>query len=360
MKIVAEIGTAHNGDLNRAKQFIDTAKDCGADNIKLQYVYANEILHPKAGIVPLPSGNIELYKSFEKLECSVQFYAQLKEYSEKIGIGFICSPFGLKSLSELALLNPHYYKVASPELNYYELLNEINKICKNNNKEVILSSGVSTLSDIEKALSCFDNKEIITLLHCITCYPAPEDEYNILVIKNLRNIFGVKTGVSDHSLNPELIPLLSLAYNAVMLEKHIALSNSDDGLDDKVALNPDKFKIMCESIRKFESATSVEIITYLSKKYGQERVTACIGDGIKKLSNSEKDNYLRTNRSIHYMKDLKKGHIITKNDIAVLRTEKILSPGISPEFIDIVTDAKLTKDVYDGDGVQFSDIISSI
>ena len=185
LKIIAEIGTAHQGDINRAKEFIDTAKDCGADYIKLQYVYAQEILHPKAGIVPLPSGNIELYKTFQALETSVDFYAQVKEYSKKAGIGFICSPFGLHSLSELSTLNPDFYKVASPELNHYELLKAINTICEKEKKKVILSSGVSTLSDIEKALSYFTDKEKITLLHCITSYPAPENEYNISLIKNL-------------------------------------------------------------------------------------------------------------------------------------------------------------------------------
>ena len=355
MFIIAEIGTSHEGSIDKAKILIEKAKFAGADCVKFQWVYADEILHPNTGFVNLPTGKIPLYQRFKELEVNPEFFYKLREFSFELNIKFMCSPFGPKSLIELLQINPDYIKIASPELNYIQLLNLLNE--KNDkNIPVVLSSGVSKLSDIENALECFSNTDNLTLLHCITSYPAPETEYNLNLIKNLSSIFGITTGVSDHSLSPYIVPLLSLYCGATMLEKHITLNNDDLGLDDPVALNIENFKKMTDSIKQAKLISNDDLFTELKKYFG-EIVDKTLGSGVKKLAKSEKDNYTRTNRSLRFMKDLSKGDIITSNEIGILRTEKILEVGVHPIFLDNFIGKKITKDIKSGDAVNWSCII---
>lgn len=365
--IIAEIGTSHEGSIEKAKQLIDASCDAGADYIKFQWVYAHEILHPDTGFVKLPTGNIPLYDRFKSLELPVSFYRQMLDYTHSKGKKFICSPFGLKSLKELLSINPDAIKIASPELNHYPMLRELSKF-RNNQKEkipVILSSGVSTLSDIEKALS-ITGKENVYLLHCITSYPAPEEEYNIRLITNLSSVLGIPCGVSDHSLDPVLVPALSIACGGVVIEKHITLSRKTEGLDDPVALEPEQFAFMCHIVNQAKASLNhygkeigtKRIIEQISEQFSSEKVQKVLGSGIKALAPSELNNYGRTNRSLHFMTELKKGHVIKEDDIGILRTEKILTPGISPEFYETLIGKTLSRDIKSGDGVQLEDFLN--
>ncbi len=319
--IIAEIGTSHNGDMARAKLLVDAAKDAGATAVKFQIIYADEILHPNTGFVKLPTGNIPLFSA---------------------------SPFGMKSAKELAGLNPDFIKIASPELNFVQLL----EYCADFNMPMIVSTGVSKLRDIEKAVDCISAKNPdlpLALLHCVTAYPAPESSYNISLVENLRKIFNLPVGLSDHSMDAVLVPALSLAFGGFIVEKHICLSRKEKGLDDPVALEPQQFKKMCDAIKKYSKSSKEEIIQDLIKQnYSEKTIKDVIGNGKKELSFAEKQNYGRTNRSIHYTKDLSKGTIITKNDLAILRTEKILSVGASPDKLNSFIGAKLKRSVESG------------
>lgn len=350
--IIAEIGTGHGGDLNKARKLIQGAKDSGADCAKFQVVYANEILHKNTGIVKLPGGNIPLYNVFKSLEQDINFYKKLKVETEKVGLIFMASPFGERSAKILHDIGSDMYKIASPELNHIPLIKQIYSY----NKPIILSSGVSKLEDIERVLELI-NRNKTTLLHCITSYPAPEEDYNLKLISNLHNIFGVKTGVSDHSLDPVLVPSISVLLGATVVEKHITLSNNSDGLDDPVALNLKNFKIMCESIRKYENTEPAKGLDQLKSIYGEERIIKIIGDGVKRLAESEKGNYGRTNRSLHAIIGLKAGTILTKENSALLRTEKILRPGIPPHLVDSFYGKKLMKDIPNGEGIRTVDFL---
>lgn len=421
MNIIAEIGTSHGDSFEKAKELIYACKEAGADSVKFQWVYADEILHPDTGFVNLPGGKIPLYNRFKDLEVSPEFFQKCLEYTHSLGMKFICSPFGLKSLKELCEIKPDALKIASPEVNHIPLLKKISEYYKK--IPIILSSGVSKLGDIEKAIEILtdstkcapENFEIeslhdkssenfktqtsqkkstenfhvsknqdapLTLLHCSTFYPTPEEEYNVKCVKTLRQIFGLPTGISDHSLNPILVPVLSTAMGATIIEKHITLSKKDDGLDDPVALEIQEFAFMVHCvhqtqalINRFENdeiaknngkknlnfeisdACFQEILNQLKESFSEEKIFACLGSGVKKLSKSESKNYGRTNRSLHYLKDLKKGHKILPGDIGILRTEKILTPGIHPENSEIILGSELTKDVKSGFGVQFEDFM---
>ncbi|MCQ2597036.1 MAG: N-acetylneuraminate synthase family protein [Treponema sp.] len=369
--IIAEIGTSHEGDAAKARLMIDECAESGADCAKFQWVYADEILHPKTGFVNLPTGKIPLYDRFRQLECPVSFYKKMIDYTHSKGMKFCCSPFGLRSLEELLSLNPDYVKIASPELNHYPMLKKLAEYRKNQKTSgqklvpVILSSGVSKMEDIRKAVEIL-GKEDVSLLHCITSYPAPETEYNLRIITNLKKELGIEMGVSDHSLDPVLVPVLSVAAGGTIIEKHITLSKKTMGLDDPVALEGEQFALMVHCVHQAEAALNrygkdgydyvVNQLMENAGEGGKEKIEAILGDGIKRLAPAEEANYGRTNRSIHFMRDIKKGEIISEKDVAVLRTEKILTPGISPEYLEKVIGQPLLNDVTDGSGLQFSDI----
>ena len=374
--VSAEIGTSHGGSLEKAYQLIDAAAEAGADSVKFQWVYAHEILHPNTGLVQLPGGTIPLYERFQQLEVPASFFQQVQEYAKSKGCQFICSPFGLKSLEELVALNPDAIKIASPELNHQPLLQQLVQIRQKQRAQgqipvpVIISSGVSTLADIEQALEILSdygegNLQGVTLLHCITSYPAPEEEYNLQVLQHLAGIFGVEVGVSDHSLDPHLVPVLATACGARFIEKHITLSRTTDGLDDPVALEPAQFASMVQRVRQWEApiknygcqcGASI-ILEELEAEYGKERVQAVLGTGIKKLAPAERANYGRTNRSIHIMHDMKAGDSITPDSIAILRTEKILEPGLDPKYFSQIIGAKLSQDIAAGQGVLWHHLL---
>lgn len=350
--IIAEIGTAHQGSLGKAEKLIKAAARSGADCAKFQVVFADEIIHKNTGTVPLPGGDIPLYQVFRDLEQDRDFYRNLKEMTEAEGMDFLASPFGLKSAALLRDIGSDQFKIASPELNHYPLLKEVASY----NKDMILSSGVSTLGDIEEALK-ITGTERTTLLHCITAYPAPPEEYNLKLIPLLAQLFGVQTGVSDHSTDPVLVPLLSVAVGGRMIEKHFTLSRMTDGLDDPIALEPEDFRKMADSVREAEARGIESIIPTLTKKYGETLVNAVLGSGRKVLAPSERNNYERTNRSVHAAEELKAGTVLTRQNCALLRTEKVLRPGISPLYWEEILGRTVKCPVPDGEGIRWEDLL---
>ncbi|WP_010259671.1 N-acetylneuraminate synthase family protein [Treponema primitia] len=349
--IIAELGTSHGGSLGKARELIDAAADSGADCVKFQIVYADEILHPNTGEVSLPGGRIRLYDRFKKLELDIGFYGELKDYAESLGLLFLASPFGIRSARELRSLKPRLLKIASPELNYTGLLAELASY----GLPALLSTGVSRLSDIEAALEIFP-PSLACLLHCVTAYPAPERDYNLRVLPNLAAIFGCPVGVSDHSADPELVPSLAAAMGAAVIEKHFCLSRDDPGLDDPIAQTPADFKRMVRAVRRV-SVLGQEALEAISRERGKDTVEAILGDGVKQLAPSEQANYERTNRSIHALRDIQAGETLVPGDFAVLRTEKILRPGLHPCWETKLGGRKTTRFIPAGEGIVFEDLI---
>lgn len=364
--IIAEIGTAHRGDLGRARELISAAAEAGADCAKFQWVITDEILHPATGSVRLPGGDIDLYSRFRSLEQPPAFFAQLKQLCADARISFLCTPFGPGSAAGLADLGVERYKIASPELNHLPLLRQVAAY----GKPMILSTGVSTLADIERACSVCATVEV-TLLHCITAYPAREEEYNLAVIPHMAALFGVPVGVSDHSLDPILVPALATALGAAAIEKHITLSRSDPGLDDPIALVPDDFAEMVRAVRRGAADHASRLpgsecppgtacppgTEWLIERYGESRVTTVMGSGKKTLAPGEAANHGRSNRSIRAVRDIAAGAQVTAADVALLRSEHNLEPGLPPWALDTVVGSQTTRAVADGTGLSWSDLI---
>jgi sialic acid synthase SpsE len=429
--IIAELGTSHNGDLSKAKEMAAAASESGAGCVKLQMVFADEILHPNTGEVTLPGGKIRLYDRFKQLEMVPEFYADVKEYVESLGLLFLCTPFGLKSAKILKALKPKIVKIASPELNYTALLREI----AGWGLPTLLSTGVSKLGDIEEAVteirdrglgnreqgrqegtalsrvyriydsagaqrmadvcqnrregfslssgrdrcsvnnvasgmyhdSSYDNprtpnpeprtlSSVPCLLHCVTSYPAPETDYNLRVLQSLQSVFGVSVGVSDHSLDPCLVPSLAVCQGAAVIEKHFCLSRDDPGLDDPIALVPQDFALMSEAIRRAAGTDAEQTLAFYSHERSSSLVEAVLGNGVKILAPSEQDNYDRTNRSIHALNDIQPGEIIKPEHFAVLRTEKILRPGLPPSWAERICGRQARQFIPAGEGIRFEDV----
>ncbi len=351
--VIAEIGTGHGGDPSRARALLDAAAEAGADCAKFQAVFADEIIHPNTGEVPLPGGSISLYERFRSLEREEEFYRRLKEDAERAGLLFLCTPFGPRSAAMLHAMGVAAYKIASPELNYLALVRQLAGYAR----PIILSTGVSTLGDIERALDAIEGPS--ALLHCVTAYPAPPEEYNLRLLPSLASLFGVPVGVSDHSLDPILVPAASVACGASIIEKHLCLSRSGDGLDDPIALPPQEFRRMVAAVRLAEKAGSDATFRRLADEYGAARTEALLGDGIKRLAPSERANYGRTNRSLHARSRIPSGAALSEENVAVLRTEKRLRPGLPPEFLPVIIGKRTTREIPDGEGIVWEDILST-
>ncbi|MCX7025608.1 MAG: N-acetylneuraminate synthase family protein [Spirochaetes bacterium] len=354
--VIAEIGTGHGGDIVKARELVDAAAASGADCAKFQHVYADEIIHPKTGLVPLPGGAIPLYERFRSLELPVDFLTSVKEHAERRGMIFLCTPFGLRSARELRSIGVEGFKVASPELNFTRLLDELAKY----GLPVVLSSGVSRLADIEAALDRLRatgaDMAGVALLHCVTAYPAPETDYNLRLVTNLSGIFGIPCGVSDHSMDPVLVPLLSLACGGCIVEKHICLSRDDPGLDDPIALPPEGFSRMVRELRFAADKDAGSILRECSERFGSDKVEAVLGDGIKRLAPSECANYGRTNRSLHAKRPIAAGELFDLSNVAELRTEKILRPGLPPSALTLVLGRHASRRIEDGEGIGWEDV----
>lgn len=306
--IIAEAGVNHNGSLEMAHKLIDAAKEAGADYVKFQTFKAEKAISrfaEKAAYQKDRTGSHESQlEMVKKLEIDEEAHIALMDYCERVGIEFLSTPFDLDSIQLLHQLGLSVFKIPSGEITNYPYLKEIAKF----NKKVILSTGMSTLGDIESALSIltehgtdYDN---ITILHCNTEYPTPFEDVNLKAMQTIHQAFELPVGYSDHTLGVE-VPIAAVALGAVVIEKHFTLDRSLPGPDHKASLEPDELKMMVSAIRNVEQA---------------------LGNGIKRPSPSEKKNLPIARKSIVASRRIKKGEVFTEANI----TAKRPGDGISP------------------------------
>jgi len=347
--IIAEAGTAHLGELDRAKGLIDAAAEAGADCIKFQWVIADEIVHPNAGTIQLHKKPVTIWERFKALERPPEFYASLKEETERRKLLFLCSPFGPRSALGLRDLQVDAIKIASPELNHFPLLELVSDF------PLILSTGISKLADIERSLESL--RSPAALLHCITAYPAPEQQYNLRLLPGLAKVFGAPVGVSDHSCHPYLVPSLSVSQGAKLIEKHLTLNRQDGGLDDPIALEPTEFARMVRRVREAEGETADQLIKGLSDELGAVYVEKTLGDGIKKMADAESTYYYTSNRSIIARSTLLPGDKLNPDTFALLRSEQQQPPGLPPQFVSTITGRQIKKKVPAGSGITWDHLL---
>ncbi|MFP4551236.1 MAG: N-acetylneuraminate synthase family protein [Spirochaetales bacterium] len=358
--IIAEIGTAHGGDPAKANDLIDAATESGADCAKFQCVIANEIVHRACGAIDLPGRKVDIFSRFKALEQPRAFYEGLKEACETRGVDFLCTTFGPESAKLIESIGPSAHKVASPELNHHELI----RLLSSYGKPLYMSTGVSTMSDIERAIEAASTCPV-RLMHCVTAYPAPEEEYNLRLIPLLARLFGVPVGLSDHSQDPSLVPGLATALGATVVEKHFTLDRRASGLDDPIAMDPTMFTEMAATIRRVsalletgEAGPDAEIraVREFEAEYGTPRVARVLGTGQKRLAPAEAGYYHTTRRSLLAVQNVPAGTPLSPSHLAALRAET-LAPGLEPSLLPILTGAVLQKPVSDGEGLRWDHLL---
>ena len=320
--IIAEAGVNHNGDISLAKKLIDIAADAGAELVKFQTFKSSKLVTlsaPKADYQSLLTGSSESqYMMLNKLELTESMHHELIAHSHSKGIGFFSTGFDIESIDMLIRLGQERIKIPSGEITNLPLLRHVGKM----NKEVILSTGMSDLGEVEKAIDILESsgtqKKKITVLHCTSAYPAPMIDINLLAMKTIQNKLQIAIGYSDHSEGIE-ISIAAVALGATIIEKHFTTNRNLPGPDHKTSLEPSELKSMISAIRNIESA---------------------LGDGNKKLTPSESKNIIAVRRSIVAKTAIKKGELFTAENI----TTKRPCTGISPMDWDQVINTNAKRD----------------
>lgn len=320
--IIAEAGVNHNGDLELARKMVVAAKEAGADYVKFQTAIPELVIStvaPKAEYQKETTGADESQLEMcRKLHLPLSDYAGLKRYCDEVGIGFMSTPFDLVSIDCLAELEMDYWKIPSGEITNLPYLRKI----AGKGGRVILSTGMSVLSEIEDAVKVLESggisRDNIILLHCTTQYPTPFSSVNLRAMQALATLGCRSVGYSDHTQGIA-VPAAAVALGASVIEKHFTLDRNLPGPDQKASLEPHELKKMVEEIRQIEAA---------------------LGSPEKLVDEVERPNIEVARKSIVAARQIKKGEILTEENITVKRP----GSGISPMLWDKVIGTPATQD----------------
>jgi N,N'-diacetyllegionaminate synthase len=326
--IIAEAGVNHNGDINLAKQLIDVAVDAGVDYVKFQTFKSESLVSISAKKADYQIENTQdatenQLQMLKKLELSHEQHVELMAYCRQKKISFFSTAFDIESLIYLKELGLTMVKIPSGEITNLPYLRKAAELFS----KVIISTGMSNLQDIEKALNVFLSagikRETIYILHCNTEYPTPMKDVNLLAMLAIKNKFNVEIGYSDHTLGIE-VPTAAVALGAKMIEKHFTLDRSLPGPDQLASLEPLELKAMVASIRNIELAIS--------------------GNGLKEPSSSELKNLEIARKSIVAKTAINKGDIFSESNITTKRPGNGISPMHWDEVIGQVAQANFNAD----------------
>jgi N,N'-diacetyllegionaminate synthase len=326
--IIAEAGVNHNGNLDLAKKLVDAAKDAGADCVKFQTYVSKNIVSKNAVKAEYQKMQTEpgesQYDMLKKLELSFDEFVELNQYCKSKDIEFMSTAFDFDSIDFLNSLEMGTWKVPSGEITNLPYLIKIAKL----NKPVILSTGMSTMDDIRNAIQALKDNgsgELI-ILHCTTEYPTPFEDVNLKAMNAIKEQFEVMVGYSDHTRGIE-VPIAAVALGAIVIEKHFTLDRNMEGPDHKASLEPNELKAMVDAIRHIEVS---------------------LGDGTKQLAESEKKNITVVRKSIVAKHNIKKGEVLTENNLTVKRP----GSGISPMKWYEVIGTKAVKDFNEDEMIE--------
>jgi N,N'-diacetyllegionaminate synthase len=322
--VIAEAGVNHNGDYEIARRMIIEAKKAGADAIKFQTFKAESLVSSSASKAEYQVKNTGVTESqqdmLKRLELSYEQFKNLSQYALDLEIDFLSTPFDEESIEFLRSFKMPFFKVPSGEITNLPYLHKIEET----KIPIIISTGMSTLSEIEEALQVFDmyDKKKIILLHCNTQYPTPFHDVNLRAMDTLKQQFGVEVGYSDHTLGIE-VPIAAVALGAVIIEKHFTLDRKMEGPDHKASLEPKELEDMINAIRNIEKA---------------------LGTGEKLPSVSELRNRDIARKSIVAKTDIIKGDIYTEYNITAKRPGDGISPMKWNQVIGRTADRDFKKD----------------
>ena len=320
--IVAELSANHNGSIDRAYKIIDMAKVCGADAIKLQTYHPDTITMdmktPEFMIEGGLWGGQSLYELYESAFMPWEWHKPLFDYAKKVGITIFSSPFDNTAVDLLEDLNTPAYKIASFEAIDIPLI----KYVAQTSKPIIISTGMADVEEIQEAIEAAREggcKEL-AILHCVSGYPAPAGDYNLRTLVDMQKKFRLVTGLSDHTID-NTTAIASVALGASIIEKHVTLDRNDGGPDDSFSLEKKDLKELCD---------------------GAKIAWKALGDIDYGLQSSERSN-IKFRRSLYAVKDIKKGGVISCNNVKSIRPGYGLSPKYYGDILGKVTNTDVKK-----------------
>ncbi len=319
--IIAEAGVNHNGSLELALNLVDAAKESGADAVKFQTFRADclatRTAHKAAYQERTTENSESQFEMLKRLELDASAHRHLMDHCRKIGIQFLSSPFDMQSTDLLAAMDLPVYKVPSGEITNFPFLEHV----ASKGRPIILSTGMSTLGEVEEAVSALRaaGASQLTLLHCVTEYPAPYAEVNLRAMLTLKSAFGLPVGYSDHTPGIE-ISIAAVALGAEVIEKHFTLDRTLPGPDHAASLEPSELKQMVDAIRHVEVA---------------------LGTGVKAPAPCEIPNMSVARKSVVASQALSAGHQLTVSDMDIKRPGN----GLAPRLLSALVGRTLRKEI---------------
>jgi len=309
--IIAEMSANHNGDINNAYKIIEMAKASGADAVKLQTYHPDTITMDMDTPEFMIEGGLwdgqSLYELYKGAFMPWEWHQPLFDYAKKIGITIFSSPFDNTAVDLLEDLNTPAYKIASFEAVDLPLI----KYVAQTGKPMIISTGMADAQEIQEAIEAAREggcKEM-AILHCVSGYPAPAEDYNLRTLVDMQKRFGLVTGLSDHTID-NTTAITSVALGASIIEKHVTLDRNGGGPDDSFSLESEELKQLCVGAKTaWEALGKVD--------YGRK--------------SSEQSN-VKFRRSLYFVKDIKKGEAITTKHIRSIRP----GYGLAPKYINLL------------------------
>ncbi|MGL5007968.1 MAG: pseudaminic acid synthase [Plesiomonas sp.] len=329
--IIAELSANHNGDINRAIQIIDAAKQAGADAVKLQTYTANTItIEHDSDEFNIQGGLWDgetLYSLYQKASMPWEWHQPLFEHAKKRGITIFSSPFDFTAVDLLEQLDAPAYKIASFELVDLPLIRRVAQT----GKPMIMSTGMANAKEIAEAVNTARSHgcQQLVLLHCVSGYPAPAEQYNLRTIPDMAQRFNSITGLSDHTLD-NATAIASVALGACVIEKHVTLDRSAGGPDDSFSLEPNELTRLCQDTRTAWSALGA--VTY-------ERTEA------------EKGN-VKFRRSLYVIQDIAAGERLNADNVRSIRP----GFGLLPRYYDEVIGKVACRLLKKGTALSWEDI----
>lgn len=327
--IIAEMSANHAGDIENAKKIIHAAKEAGADCIKIQTYTADTMTiacdKPYFHIGEGTWNGENLYQLYQKAYTPWEWQPELKKEAESIGLDFFSTPFDKSSVDFLEEMGIGFYKIASFEIVDIPLI----KYVASKGKPIIMSTGMSSLGEIEEAVNAIRSQgnDQLALLRCASAYPAITDEMNLMTMKNMAEVFHVPTGLSDHSMG-SVGAVTAVALGAKIIEKHFCLDRAIENPDASFSMNPAEFSQMVKDVRQAEKA--IGRVAYGATKQEKSNTTF--------------------RRSIFCVKDIKKGERLTEENIRVIRP----GHGLAPKYYEEVLGQVALEDIERGTPLSHS------
>jgi pseudaminic acid synthase len=319
--IIAELSANHNGKLETALRIIEEAKKAGADAVKLQTYKPDTItLRSDSEEFKIHGGlwgGRTLYDLYEEAHMPWEWHTSLFKYAHQLGITIFSSPFDTTAIDLLEDLNAPAYKIASFEAIDLPLI----KYAASTGKPMIISTGMADAEEIQEAIDAARSggcKEL-AVLHCVSGYPAPAEDYNLHTIPDMIQRFGLVTGLSDHTLD-NTTAIASVALGASIIEKHFTLDRKGGGPDDSFSLEPADLKALCQGAKV--SWEALGQVNYARKSSEQANV--------------------KFRRSLYFVKDLQPGDVVTPDAVRSVRP----GYGLAPKHLDAVIGKKVTRVVH--------------